>query len=93
MNYLVEKFFDTHFARLRAMFNYAHIPNAIKPLVVREGANQCVLCSNLIVETINGVTATRREHWCGDFPQYGRYLRVFGELGIVHPKNQTTKKL
>jgi hypothetical protein len=30
MNYLIEKFFDTHFARLRAMINFAHIPNVVK---------------------------------------------------------------
>ena len=64
-----------------------------KPLVVREGAVQCIQCSNLVLETINNTTATRYEHWSGTFPRYGRCLRVFGELGIVHVKSTTTKKL
>ena len=93
MNYLVEKFFDTHFSRLRAMLSYANIPASIKPLIVREGAVQCVQCSNLVLETIHGKTATRYEHWTGKFPKHGRYLRVFGELGIVHVKSPATKKL
>ena len=93
MNFLIEKFFDTHFARLRAMINFAHIPNVIKPQVVREGAIQCIQCGNLVLETINDKTATRYEHWSGDFPKYGRCLRVFGELGIVHVKTTATKKL
>ena len=89
MNYLIEKFFDTHFARLRPMLSYAHIPDPVKPLIIREAAIQCVQCSNLVLETINGRTATRYEHWCGKYPKYGRFLRVFGELNTATKSSMT----
>ena len=49
MNHLIEKFFDTHFARLRAMLSYAHIPDHVKPLIVRSTKLRFNVCNAVIL--------------------------------------------
>ena len=75
------------------MFDYSHMPDSQKRFLVGEAATQCQHCDNLTLETLNGVTATRYQHWSGQEPKYGRHLRIFGEACILHFKTTATQKL
>ena len=92
-NSRVEKSIDTAYNRTKACIVFAHLPDKIKPLVVRECITQVTNVSNLRIMTLNDVTATALQHFFGSVPKYGPYLHVIGEAAVVHLKHVATKKM
>ena len=47
----------------------------------------------LCMVNVNGVTASRYEHFCGENPRFAKHLRTWGKAGTVKVKLQTTPKV
>jgi Reverse transcriptase (RNA-dependent DNA polymerase)/Zinc knuckle len=92
-NSLAEVAFHTLASRGRAIMNAANIPKALKFLLWREAFQTVTLLDNLTVITINGKENTRYGHWENENPKYLKYLRTWGEAGVVKLRDRNYTKL
>ena len=90
---MIEKKFDTLASRARATMSGANVPPEIRKHVCKECINCCTHIDGLIVREINGEVKTRYEHWGGQLPKFAKYLREWGEAGIVCVRDIKTSKL
>ena len=75
-NSRVEKFIDTKYNRTRACIAFAHIPDPIKHLLIRECITQITNAANLRLHEANGVSTTSYEHFFDAAPLYAPHLHV-----------------
>jgi hypothetical protein len=66
-------------------------PNRYK--LYREAISTATKLDWLTIKEINGSKKTRAEHWGMELPKYAKYLRVWGEAGVVKVKKARTPKL
>ena len=92
-NSLVEKKFDTLASRARSVMNASKVPDSLHGLLVNEYIQTITLLDGLVVREIDGVKATRFEHWGKELPKFNVYLREWGEAGIVCTRDIKTSKL
>ena len=92
-NSRVEKSIDTKYNRTRACITFAHIPDPIKHLLIRECITQVTNAANIRLHEANGTTTTSYEHFFAAAPLYAPHLHVFGEAAVVHTTNIASKKL
>ena len=92
-NCLVEIAFNTLYNRTRAMLHYANIPWSIRGLVAKDCAKTATLLDSLLSVKIDNKIATRWEHYYGEKPKIGPFLKIWGCAGVVKLKNKSTTKL
>jgi hypothetical protein len=71
-------------SKTRAVMNAAQIPKSEHFKLWSEAATTVTALDNLISVTWNGITKTRYEHAGFEIPKSVKYLRTFGEAGIVN---------
>jgi hypothetical protein len=71
----------------------AKIPKNIRHLFWREAFQTATLMDGLIIVEVEGNKKTRFEHWEGQLPRFVKYLRKWGEAGVVKLDNSTTPKI
>ncbi len=82
-NSLAENAFTVIASKTRAVMNAAQIPKSERFKLGGEAATTVTALDNLIPVTWNGITKTRYEHAGFEIPKFVKYLRTFGEAGIV----------
>ena len=82
-NSYAELAFTVIAAKTRAVMNAAQIPKSERFKMWSEAATTVTALDNLIPVTFNGETKTRYEHAGYEIPKFAKYLRTFGEAGIV----------
>ncbi len=82
-NSLVENAFTVIASKTRAVMNAAQIPKSERFKLWGEAATTVTALDNPIPVTWNGITKTRYEHAGFEIPKFVKYLRTFGEAGIV----------
>jgi hypothetical protein len=82
-NSLAENAFTVITSKTRAVMNAAQIPKSECFKLWGEAAMIVTALDNLIPVTWNGITKTRYEHAGFEIPKFVKYLRTFGEAGIV----------
>jgi hypothetical protein len=82
-NSLAENAFTAIALKTRAVMNAAQIPKSERFKLWGEAASTVTTLDNLIPVTWNGLTKTRYEHAGFKIPKFVKYLRTFGEAGIV----------
>ena len=92
-NSIVEVGFTTIGNRGRAMMIAANIAYDMRFALYREAYTCATQLDWLVPKTLDGVTKSRVEHWCGHLPKWSKALRTWGEAGVVKVKNKTTPKL
>ena len=92
-NSRVEKSIETKYNRTRACLAFAHVPDSIKYLILRECITQVTNVSNLQLLTINGNKGTYYEHFYHSVLKYAPHLHVFGEAAVTHMKKTNSKKM
>ena len=65
------------------MQNHANMPKNMKFLLFGEAVKTATKLDWLTVMTLDGVTKSRVEHYCGKVPRFASYLKTFGEAGTV----------
>jgi hypothetical protein len=73
-------------AKTRAVMNAVQIPKSKHFKLWNEAAMTVTALDNLIPVTWKGETKTRYEHAGHKIPKFLKYLRTFGEAGIVKDK-------
>ena len=91
-NSLVEVGFTTIGNRARAMMIAANIVLPMRYRMYREAYTCATMLDWLVMVTLDGVTKSRVEHWCGELPKWAGRLRTWGEAGVVKVKTKTTPK-
>ena len=71
----------------------AHVPEPIRRLIWNEAFQAATLLDGLMVVDVNGVQKTRWEHWLGKLPKFTKYLRTWGEAGVVKTRSLATPKV
>ena len=92
-NSVVEKKFDTLYCRGRAMMIAANVSLKMRYILFREAFETAAKLDGLTIIVIGDKTATRYEHWGNEIPRFAKYLRVWGESGVVKIKTTSTPKL
>jgi hypothetical protein len=92
-NCLVEIGFNTLYNRARAMLHYANVPWSIRGLVAKDCIKTATLLDSLLSIKLGDKTATRWEHYYGEKPKFGPYLKIWGMAGVVKTKMVGTPKL
>jgi hypothetical protein len=82
-NSLAENAFMVIASKMRVMMNAAQIPKSERFKLWGEAATTVTALDNLIPVTWHGITKTRYEHAGFEIPKFVKYLRTFGEAGIV----------
>jgi len=82
-NSYAELVFTVIASKTRAVMNAAQIPNNERFKMWSEAATTVTALDNLIPVTFNGVTKTRHEHAGFEISKFIKYLRTFGEAGII----------
>ena len=82
-NSLAENAFTAIALKTRAVMNVAQIPKSERFKLWGEAATTVTALDNLIPVTWNGINKTRYEHAGFEIPKFVKYLRTFGEAGIV----------
>jgi hypothetical protein len=82
----VELAFTVIAAKIRAVMNAAQIPKSKRFKLWSETATTVTALDNLIPVTWKGETKTRYEHAGHKIRKFVKYLRIFGEAGIVKDK-------
>ena len=77
----------------RAMMSAANLPIEERYKLFGEAFKTATHTDALASVTIDGVTKTRVEHWCGKLPRYAHHLRTCGEAGTVNMKMKGISKL
>jgi hypothetical protein len=78
--------------RGRALMAAASVPVTIRRLIWNDACGTATLLDSLMVVEVNGVKMTRYEHWFGKAPTFIKYLRTWGEAGVVKIRNLATGK-
>ena len=76
----------------RAMMSAANIPDEMRYLFFPYAAETATKLDGLMVIEWKGKVATKYEHWCGQNPKFAKYLRTWGEAGVVTTKSKTQPK-
>ena len=76
-----------------AMMIGGNVPKEKKYLLFRKAFETVTLLDGPIVTTIDGVTAMRCEHWSGSIPGWAKWLRTWGEAGVIKSQNNRAHKL
>ena len=92
-NHLAELGFAIILPRAKAMMHAANVPEDVRPVLCKECINCSTMLDWLVAITLDGITKTRIEHWCGSLPQFSKGLRVWGEAGVVKTKGKRDSKL
>lgn len=92
-NHLAELAFASIANKGRALMSAANIPMSVRYKVWVKAFDHATALDGLIVVTIDGLTATRYEHWYGGLPKWVKHLKTWGESGTVKVKTKTTPKL
>jgi hypothetical protein len=90
-NGVVERKFATLFGRARSMLNNAGMNGKMREGLWAEAANTATLLENIVVHP--GETKCPYEKFYGNLPNWMRYLRVFGEIGVVKEHGDIKGKL
>ncbi len=85
-NSYAELAFTVIVAKARAMMNVAHIPKDEYFNFWSETVKTVTALDNLIPVTWKGETKTCYEHSGNEIPKFIKYLRTYGEAGIVKDK-------
>ena len=88
-NGVVERMFPTVLSRTRAILNKAGLTQKKRDQLWAEAAKTATKLTNITVK-VNG-QATPHKNFYGEEPEYSRYLRTWGEMGVV--KDPTEHKL
>jgi hypothetical protein len=92
-NHLAELAFS-HLTNLgRALMNHANVPLLWRYKLFAKAFKTVTILDGLRVIELDGVKATRYEHWCGANPDFTRHLRTWGEAGTVNLKSKATPKI
>jgi len=92
-NYLAEVSFATLAARGRAIMSAANIPVDHRKLFWREAFQTSTYLDGLILVEVDGVIKTRFEYFEGELPKFSKYLRTWGEAGVVKLKSPHLPKI
>jgi hypothetical protein len=92
-NYLAEVELATIASRGRAIMSAAAIPKELCQIFWREAFQTSTYSDGLVLVEIDGVLKTRFEHWEGTLPRFLRYLRKWGESGVLKLRTSTTPKI
>ena len=92
-NHKAEVAIATIVKRGRAMMIEANVPEEMRYVIQHKAMETAGKLDGLIMKNINGVIKSRVEHWSGKMPSYSKYLREWGEAGVVKTKTNTTPKL
>ena len=92
-NHLVELAFAVLANCGRALMVKANVPERMRYQFFREAFQTATLLDGLIATTIDGVTKTRVEHWCGQLPKFVKHLHTWGEAGTVKTRDLSTTKV
>ena len=84
-----ERGFATLFGRVRACMNAARLPKDLREGLWAECANTCTKLDNILVRE-NGQDPPYKQFY-GEDPKFVKYLRTWGEMGIV--ANHQNKKI
>ena len=90
-NHLAEVGLSTIANRGRAMMAAANIPVELRLKVFSKACETAAKVDGLTVVEVDGVKATRFEHWNGKLPAWHKFLRTWGEAGVVTLKNTKPK--
>jgi hypothetical protein len=71
----------------------AAIPKELRQNFWREAFQTSTYLDGLVLVEIDGVLKNRFEHWEGTLPRFLRYLRKWGEAGVVKLRTSTTPKI
>ena len=75
------------------MMEDANILCIMKYKIIQEAIIMATKLDGLVVTTINSVTQTWYEQFGMDIPKFIKYLRTWGEAGVVKTKSKTSTKL
>ena len=90
-NGVVERKFATLFGRSRAMLNQAGFNEELRHGLWAEAANLATLLDSITVKA--GEEKCAYEKFFGKLPKWVRYLRTFGEVGIIKDNEKMQGKL
>jgi hypothetical protein len=92
-NHLAELAFS-HIANLgQALMNHANVPLIWRYKLFAKAFKTATLLNGLHVIELDGIQATRYEHWCGSNPKFANHLRTWGKAGTVNLKSKATPKV
>ena len=80
-NRVVERVFVTLIGRGRAMMNYAGFTVKKRQEMWCEAAQTAMMLDNVMVQETDGKPPHTKFY--GEDPQYAKYLRTFGEIGMT----------
>jgi hypothetical protein len=80
-NGTVERAFPTLFGKTRAMLNAAGLPKWLRDRLWAMGGRLTTLLDNIVVT--HHEDESPYEKWHNDLPRWMKFLRTFGEMGIV----------
>ncbi|GFH50456.1 hypothetical protein CTEN210_06932 [Chaetoceros tenuissimus] len=89
-NGVAERKIATLLGRARATTHNAECDDTARALLGNELVNYCEKIDWLVPIEIGGEVKPRVEHWCGKLPNFAKYLRTWGEAGVV--KTRTLAK-
>jgi len=92
-NHLAEISLHSLASRARAMISHANIPEDKVFKLFPEAVKTATLMDGLVVIDVDGVSATRYEHWNKKQPPFAKYLRTWGEAGTVKTRTKMTPKI
>ena len=92
-NHLVEVGFATLYGRGRSMMTEANVPPEKRHVVGQKAFETATKLDGLIPVTIDGKCLPRVVHATGELPPFAKYLRKWGEAGVVKTKTQGTPKM
>ena len=86
----VERKFATMWGKVRAMLNSARLPWKIRNKLWAQCAKHCTNLENILVKKEN---KTPYEIVYKKLPKWIKYLRMFGEIAVIHNNNDIQSKL
>ena len=92
-NHLVERGFYTISSKAKALMVDANIPMDMRYVLFRTAVITATYLDGLIVQCVDGHSATRFVHFFGRNPAWSNHLRTYGEAGTVKIKVDSTSKL
>ena len=78
--------------RGRAMMSAANVPEDMRYLFFPHVTETATKVDGLMVIEWKGKMATKYEHWFGKIPKFAKYLRTWGEAGVVTTKAEVQPK-
>eukprot|EP00957_Ditylum_brightwellii_P021900 1651557-Ditylum_brightwellii.AAC.1 len=71
----------------------ANVPKAMRCQVFPKAFETATLLDGAVVVEVDGVKRTWYKYYCGKLPKFFKFLRQWGEAGIVKVRVKTTAKL